>query len=107
MASSSEEDVIDNVDDLEDDLFGSEDGASENKVHQLSDRELDSGDDEDRDERAVEKADTEEIDDDASRNARVLDSTVWRHPLPQPFDGEVRLLFHTVVRDEINHGAVQ
>jgi RNA polymerase-associated protein LEO1 len=107
MASSSEEDVIDNVADIEDDLFGSEDGTSENKVHQLSDRELDSGDDEDQDDRAVEKADTEEMEDDASRNARVLDSTVWRHPLPQPFDGEVGLLFQTQIRDEVNDGAVQ
>lgn len=76
---------------LEDDLFGSgsEDGVVETKVRELSDKELDSGDDEDRDDRAPESADAEEVDYDSGRDARVLDSTVWRHPLPKPFDGEV------------------
>lgn len=73
-----------------DDLFGggSEDGEN---VRELSDRDLDSGDDEDRNDRAP-KADAEEMDYD-TRDARVLDSTVWRHPVPKPADGEVSLRF--------------
>jgi hypothetical protein len=90
MASASEHDIME-TGELEDDLFGSgsEDGAVETKVRELSDRELDSGDDEDRDDRAPENADAEEVDYDSGRDARVLDSTVWRHPLPKPFDEEV------------------
>lgn len=87
MASASEDDVMDNAGEGDDDLFGSEDGSAE-KVRELSDRELDSGDDEDRNERAPPKAEAEEMDYD-TRDARILDSTVWRHPLPKPADGEV------------------
>jgi RNA polymerase-associated protein LEO1 len=93
MASSSEADMMDNTaeGEVDDDLFGSEDqsdGPAE-KVRELSDRELDSGDDEDREDRVPPKAEAEEVDY-GGRDARILDSTVWRHPLPKPADGEVR-----------------
>lgn len=88
MASASEDDVMEDAGDLDDDLFGSEAENPDAGVRGLSDRELDSGDDEDRNDRAPER-DAEEIDHDSQRNARVLDSTVWRHPLPKPSDGEV------------------
>jgi RNA polymerase-associated protein LEO1 len=74
-----------------DNLFGSED-ESVDKVRGLGDRELDSGNDEDLIDRAPPKAEAEEMDYD-TRDARVLDSTVWRHPLPQPADGEVSFNF--------------
>ena len=85
MASPSEDDVM--VEER-DDLFGSEDGSAEH-VREFSDRELDSGDDEDRIERTASKADAEEMDYDTMRDARILDSTIWRHPLPTPVKGEV------------------
>ena len=49
---------------VDDDLFGSEDQSDgpEEKVRELSDRELDSGDDEDRDDRAPPKPEAEEDD---------------------------------------------
>ena len=84
---------MDYADDAED-LFGSDSEAGAvKKVRELSDRELDSGDDEDRDDRAPQEAEDEEIDYDSGRDARVLDATVWRHPLPKPADGEVRFKF--------------
>ena len=88
MVSSSEDDVINAAADVEDDLFGDEDDEPTEKTRELSDRELDSGDDEDRDDRAG-KGDAGEIDFETGRDARVLEATVWRHPLPKPFDGEV------------------
>ena len=87
MASASEDDVIDNGGEGDDDLFGSEDGSAE-KVRELSDRELDSGVDEDRNDRALPTAEGDEVDY-VTKEAQVLDSTVWRHPLPNPADGEV------------------
>jgi len=88
MASASEDDVIGNSG-AEDDLFGSEAGDEGNKVRELSDQELDSGDDGDRNDRALEREDAEEQDHDSGRDARILDTSVWRHPLPKPVDGEV------------------
>lgn len=91
MASSEEDDVMDNIvdEDGDEDLFGGdEDDAPAEKVRELSDRELDSGDDEDRNDRAPQE---EEIDFDTGRDARVMESTVWRHPLPKPVDGEVSI----------------
>lgn len=87
MASDSEDDVMNAEGD--DDLFGDEEGE---KVRELSDRELDSGDDEERNDRAPPRADAEEMDYD-TRDARILDSTVWRHPVPTPADGEVSFDF--------------
>jgi hypothetical protein len=91
MASASEDDVMGMAGDMDDDLFGSEDGGA--KVRELSDRELDSGDDENRYDRVNEKPDEEEIDYNSGREARILGTTVWRHPLPNPADGEVSLQF--------------
>jgi hypothetical protein len=94
MASSSEDDPMDPAEDVEDDLFGDEDDGPTIKARELSDRELDSGDDEDRDDRIHRAA---EVDDDSGRDARIMESTIWRHPLPKPFDGEVRFIFHQAV----------
>jgi RNA polymerase-associated protein LEO1 len=91
MASSSEDDVMDNTDDLEGDLFGgSDDEAPIEKARELSDHELDSGDDEDRNDRAPNKGDDREVDFESGREANIQDYTVYRHPLPKPADGEVR-----------------
>lgn len=90
--ASSDEDVMDN-DSLGDDLFGSEDDAGETKVRELSDRELDSGDDEDREDRARARSLSEEAEDNAPP-ARILDLKMQRHPVPRPSDGEVRSVFN-------------
>jgi len=89
MSSVSGDEVIDDAG-LEDDLFGDESGdeaEQPTKARELSDEELDSGDDEGRSDREPER---EEIDYVSGRDARVLDQTIWRHPLPKPADGEVR-----------------
>lgn len=87
MASSEEDDVMQEVADGDEDLFGGDaDDVPEEKTRELSDRELDSGDDEDRNDRAPVE---EEVDYEGGRDARVLESTIWRHPLPKPTDGEV------------------
>lgn len=90
MASSDEE-VMDNAS-LADDLFGSDDEVAENKVRELSDRELDSGDDEDRSDRARANSDSAGLEDrpEEPEPSVVLDTKVFRHPLPKPSDGEVR-----------------
>jgi RNA polymerase-associated protein LEO1 len=85
--ASSEDEMMDNVADEVEDLFDDDDDDAEEPGRQLSDRELDSGDDEGRRDRAP-KGD--EVEDDSGREARVLETTVWRHPLPHPADGEVR-----------------
>ncbi|KUJ20531.1 uncharacterized protein LY89DRAFT_715910 [Mollisia scopiformis] len=88
MASSEEDDLMENVGD--EDLFGGdEDDAQVEKTRELSDRELDSGDDEDRNDRAPQE---EEVDYESGRDARVMESTIWRHPLPKPVDGEFSYL---------------
>jgi RNA polymerase-associated protein LEO1 len=90
MASSEEEDVMDNAAELEDDLFGDDDEEEPAEmVRELSDRELDSGDDEERNDRAP-RDDAEEIDYGDGRDVQIQESTVWRHPVPKPVDGEVR-----------------
>ena len=78
---------MDNAGDLEDDLFGSDDGGE--KVRELADRELNSGDDGNRDDREPAKPESEDIEYISDRETRYLSSTVWRHPLPNPADGEV------------------
>jgi len=88
MASASEDDIMDAGDD---DLFGSDDDSGE-KARELSDKELDSGDDEDRNDRASARDEGEEEQYD-TRDVVVQDSTVWRQLLPQPINGEVRSLF--------------
>jgi RNA polymerase-associated protein LEO1 len=108
MASSSEADMMDNTaeGEVDDDLFGSEDqsDAPAERVRELSDRELDSGDDEDRDDRAPPKPEAEEIDY-GGRDARILDSTVWRHLLPKPSDGEVRFNLPKLPRYKLTYSS--
>ena len=86
MASASEDDLVENGGALEDDLFGSDDEEEQPEARELSDRDLDSGDDEGRSDRAPSKGAPTAQD---GPDARVLDSSVWRHPVPKPADGEV------------------
>ncbi|KAG0649677.1 RNA polymerase-associated LEO1 [Hyphodiscus hymeniophilus] len=85
MASISDDDMMAGEGD---DLFGSEAGSE--KVRELSDRELDSGDDEEGLDSAAPK-EIQETDYDI-KNATILDSTVWRHPVPRPAKGEFDIL---------------
>lgn len=82
---------VEDLNDLEGDLFGDdEDGgaaAEKEQARELSDNELDSGDDEGRDDRAAEKA--EDDDGPENRTAVVQEATCIRHPVPSPSDGEV------------------
>ncbi|KAH8599027.1 Leo1-like protein-domain-containing protein, partial [Bisporella sp. PMI_857] len=89
MASASEDDLMENGS-LEDDLFGSEDEEEQPKPRELSDEELDSGDDEGRSDREPER--TEAPEPSSGRNARILDASIWRHALPKPADGEFNSL---------------
>lgn len=72
----------------DEDLFGDDDEVSADNIRQLSDRELDSGDDEDRRDRAPRASIGVDIDD--SREATVLEQTLPRHAVPKPADGDVR-----------------
>jgi RNA polymerase-associated protein LEO1 len=73
----------------EDDLFGDEDDAQSEQERALSDRELDSGDDEDRNDIAA-----EHMDDMAQqigthdREARIMDADFARQAVPKPTDGQ-------------------
>lgn len=87
--ASSEDDIVDTMDNVGDGLFDDSDDEVEfeaEKTRELSDRELDSGDDEGRDDRAPR---AEEPDFESGRDARILDTMVYRHPLPKPSDREV------------------
>ena len=83
---SSEDDRIDSPGGLEDDLFGSDDDAPVAPKN-LNDEELDSGDDEGRQDRRP--RDDAEEDDTEGRVARILETTVARHVLPKPINDEV------------------
>jgi len=82
--------VMDNASIADDDLFGSDDEVADNKVRQLSDKELDSGDDEGRNDRARPRSLSREGEDDPEKNAVILDAIVARHLVPKPLDEEVR-----------------
>ncbi|RKF79824.1 hypothetical protein GcC1_042011 [Golovinomyces cichoracearum] len=88
----SENDFIDNNFDEDDGLFGDEDEDIPTRpTRELSDRELDSGDDEGRSDRAQQR-NSEEVEYEAERDARVLEATLWRHPIPNPSDGQLNTL---------------
>lgn len=70
----------------EDDLFGDDDGEVQ-PVRQLSDEELDSGDDEDRNDRT--QNDDMDVDTGPTRAARIMDVELGRQTVPLPADGEV------------------
>lgn len=85
---------MNNISDIEedDDLFGDvpDEEPEAPAPRLLSDAELDSGDDEGRDDRVPDKENEEELPtEDDTRNARILDAVVFRHPVPRPSDGEV------------------
>lgn len=70
------------------DLFGDEEEAQ--PVRELSDKELDSGDDEGRDDRAIEEEPMDVDDEGAVRNAQILEIELGRQTLPITPDGQVR-----------------
>lgn len=76
----------------DDDLFGDEDDAQSEQERALSDRELDSGDDEDRDDRAAEPMDDMAQQIGAhDREARIMDADFPRQEVPRPTDRQARL----------------
>jgi RNA polymerase-associated protein LEO1 len=93
MSSESSEDPADLFGDEagEDDLFGDEDEATSKKERALSDEELDSGDDEGRNDREPAHIDGSQETDGQYREARVLESSFPRQVVPKPTDGEVCL----------------
>ncbi len=87
MSAEERDDFIE-----EDDLFGDDDEVQSEKERQLSDRELDSGDDEDRLDRAADRMEgLEQEVGPGDREARVMDASIPIHPVPKPSDGEVEL----------------
>jgi RNA polymerase-associated protein LEO1 len=89
MASSNDEDQ----DDLfggegEDGLFGDEDGDQSGQERRLSDEELDSGDDDRRDDRAPQKPETAV--EATEENGRVIDASIARQDVPTSTDEQVR-----------------
>ena len=67
--------------------------SQSNKRRKLDDSELDSGDDEGREDRVRDALD--EDDDAPERTAVITDITIGRHPGPLPSDGEVCSLSET------------
>ncbi|POS87832.1 hypothetical protein EPUL_000964 [Erysiphe pulchra] len=72
-------------------LFGDEEEIPTQRTRELSDRELDSGDDEDRFDRARQE-NSEEPEYEPGKDARILEATLWKHPIPKPSDGELNTL---------------
>ncbi|TVY78369.1 RNA polymerase-associated protein LEO1 [Lachnellula suecica] len=93
--ASSEDDVVNSEPELEDDLFGDDDGEGDEpaapKPRELSDEELDSGDDEGRADRAEKDEGGYKAQYDKEQ-LRIEEKTLWRHPLPKPLDGEFNTL---------------
>jgi RNA polymerase-associated protein LEO1 len=92
---SSEDDVLNSEPELgEDDLFGDEadEEPKADEVRELDDEELDSGDDENRDDRR-QKRQEDLLDEGATYDLRISEQIVSRHPLPKPVDGEVHTAF--------------
>lgn len=73
--------------DLEEDLFGDEEDEVAEKPRELSDEELDSGDDEGREDRTKDEGGYKAVLD--KEELRVEEKVLYRHPLPKPLDGEV------------------
>jgi len=91
MALASDDEPIDNAADVVNDLFGDDEETGSEHERHLSDLELDSGDDEGRNDRAHDKMDAEEVNMEG-RTALIQDSNIGRHPLPRPCDGELNAL---------------
>jgi RNA polymerase-associated protein LEO1 len=89
---SDTEDPADLFGEGEDDLFGDEDDAQSEQERALSDRELDSGDDEDRNDRAPEPMDDfgQQIGT-HDREARIMDADFARQAVPKPTNGQAGL----------------
>ncbi|KAI9738711.1 MAG: hypothetical protein M1834_008216 [Cirrosporium novae-zelandiae] len=90
------DDLFDDGND-EKDLFGDDgdagdaDAPASEGLRQLDDEDLDSGDDEGRNDR--QPATQDEMDDDGEgRSVNVMDAQINRHAVPQPSDGELYLL---------------
>lgn len=74
--------------DLEDDLFGDEEEEAGQKVRELDDEELDSGDDEKRSDRAP-KSEDDENKPLIETETAFVEKTIARHQIPKPSDGEL------------------
>lgn len=102
MASNSEDEVLNNISDIDedDDLFGDvpDEEPETAPPRMLSDAELDSGDDEGRDDRVPEREDDDELPAEDTRNARILENDIFRHPVPRPSDGQVSTPCSSVMR---------
>ncbi|KAH8663107.1 Leo1-like protein-domain-containing protein [Tricladium varicosporioides] len=90
--SESEDEIMNAGAEIEeDDLFGDDDEQTVEKPRELSDEELDSGDDENRYDR-VQKGEGLGEDQGEGHELRVQDTLIWRHPLPKPVDREFNTL---------------
>lgn len=90
MALSDDDLASNNISD-DDGLFGDENDPPAQRTRELSDSGLDSGDDEDRFDRANQE-NTEDAGYESGRDARILEATLWRHPNPKPSDGQLNTL---------------
>lgn len=89
MSSPGSDDGVDFIE--EDDLFGGDEDAQSEPERELSDRDLDSGDDEERGSRAGDGMQgLEQQVGMHDREANVLNATIPRHAVPQPTNGEVQ-----------------
>ena len=89
MSSPLPEDNV-NITDDDGDLFGDDGDNISEPERALSDRELDSGDDEGRNDRRREG--TEDQEPVETYAARFTSKLIARHPFPQSIDGEVVIL---------------
>lgn len=81
-----------------DDLFGDDD-AGEQPVKQLSDEDLDSGDNEGRTDRVQD--DAMDVDTAPQREARIMDVALGRQTIPMPADGEVCLMIMSLNQEDL------
>jgi len=91
MALASDDEPIDNAADVVNDLFGDDEETGSEHERHLSEPELDSSDDEGRNDRAHDKMDAKEVNMEG-RTALIQDSNIGRHPLPRPCDRELNVL---------------
>ncbi|KAF1968667.1 hypothetical protein BU23DRAFT_583176 [Bimuria novae-zelandiae CBS 107.79] len=81
---------VEDSENLDDDLFGDDDDADQPPAQRkLDDEELDSGDDENRNDRALQ--DTSDVET-QNQNFTFEDAEIARHAVPEPSDGELYLL---------------
>ncbi|ORY13684.1 Leo1-like protein-domain-containing protein [Clohesyomyces aquaticus] len=91
-----EENALDDDDDDDDDLFGDgggedEDAEQPEKLRELDDEDLDSGDDEGRADRVQGDSGAQDIEEE-QQTFNFMDADIARHAVPEPSDGELYLL---------------